>query len=138
MLKIYDTNHNAIGHIVKYKDLKIEGDVTTGDRTLSFTYMARHHEICEELVKRGHEVTVVTGRPNYPDGDLIDGYPNHQVLNDVEIIRTPITLRGHNPISLIRNYFSYPRCAKRALKDLNKQFDVVFVCEKFTILVFIF
>jgi len=85
------------------------------------------HEICEELVKRGHEVTVVTGRPNYPDGDLIDGYPNHQVLNDVEIIRTPITLRGHNPISLIRNYFSYPRCAKRALKDLNKEFDVVFV-----------
>ena len=49
MLKIYDTNHNAIGHIVKYKDLKIEGDVTTGDRTLSFTYMARHHEICEEF-----------------------------------------------------------------------------------------
>lgn len=85
------------------------------------------HEVCEELVKRGHEVTVVTGRPNYPDGDLIDGYPNHQVLNDVEIIRTPITLRGHNPIALIRNYFSYPRCAKRALKDLNKEFDVVFV-----------
>lgn len=85
------------------------------------------HEICEELVKRGHEVTVVTGRPNYPDGDLIGGYPNHQVLNDVEIIRTSITLRGHNPISLIRNYFSYPRCAKRALKDLNKEFDVVFV-----------
>ena len=48
MLKIYDTNHNAIGHIVKYKDLKIEGDVTTGDRTLSFTYLARYHEICEE------------------------------------------------------------------------------------------
>lgn len=23
MLKIYDTNHNAIGHIVKYKDLKV-------------------------------------------------------------------------------------------------------------------
>ena len=48
MLKIYDTNHNAIGHIVKYKDLKIESDVTTGDQALSFTYMARHHEICEE------------------------------------------------------------------------------------------
>lgn len=85
------------------------------------------HEICEELVKRGYEVTVVTGRPNYPDGDLIEGYPNYQVLNGVEIIRTPITLRGHNPISLIRNYFSYPRCAKKAVKDLNKEFDVVFV-----------
>ena len=85
------------------------------------------HEICEELVKRGHEVTVVTGRPNYPDGDLIEGYSNYQILNDVEIIRTPITLRGHNPISLIRNYFSYPRYAKKAIKDLNKEFDVVFV-----------
>lgn len=48
MLKIYDTDHNAIGHIVKYRDLKIESDVTTGDRTLSFTYLARHHVICEE------------------------------------------------------------------------------------------
>ena len=85
------------------------------------------HEICEELVKRGHEVTVVTGRPNYPDGDLMEGYPNHQVLNGVEVIRTPITLRGHNPISLIRNYFSYPRYAKKAVKELNKEFDVVFV-----------
>ena len=85
------------------------------------------HEICEELVKRGYEVTVVTGRPNYPDGDLIEGYPNHQVLNGVEFIRSPITLRVHNPISLIRNYFSYPRYAKKAVKDLNKEFDVVFV-----------
>ena len=48
MLKIYDTNHNAIGHIVKYKDLKIESDAATGEKTLSFTYLARHHEICEE------------------------------------------------------------------------------------------
>ena len=31
------------------------------------------HEICEELVKRGNEVTVITGRPNYPDGDLFPG-----------------------------------------------------------------
>ena len=48
MLKIYDTNHNAIGHIVKYKDLMIESDAATGEKTLSFTYLARYHEICEE------------------------------------------------------------------------------------------
>lgn len=59
------------------------------------------HEICEELVKRGNEVTVITGRPNYPDGDLIDGYPMFQNLNGVQIIRTNIVLRGHNSISLI-------------------------------------
>ena len=48
MLKIYDTNHNAIGHIFKYKDLMIESDAATGEKTLSFTYLARYHEICEE------------------------------------------------------------------------------------------
>ena len=40
MLKIYDQNHNAIGHIKKYKDLCIESDVKTGDKTMSFTYLA--------------------------------------------------------------------------------------------------
>ena len=48
MLKIYDKEHNAIGHIIKYEDLVIESDVTTGDKTLSFKYLARYHEICEE------------------------------------------------------------------------------------------
>lgn len=49
MLKIYDKEHNAIGHIVKYKDLKIESDVTTGDKTLSFTYLSKYHQIEEEF-----------------------------------------------------------------------------------------
>ena len=85
------------------------------------------HEICEELVRRGNEVTVITGRPNYPDGDLIVGYPEHDISNGVEIIRTPIVLRGHNPISLIRNYLSYPNKAKKAINNLKKEYDIVFV-----------
>ena len=35
------------------------------------------HEISEELVKRGHEVTLAKCSPNYSDGDLIDEYPNY-------------------------------------------------------------
>ena len=31
-------------------------------------------DICEELVKRGHEVTVLTGVPNYPMGIIYKGY----------------------------------------------------------------
>ena len=31
-------------------------------------------DICEELVRRGNEVTVVTGVPNYPMGEIYDGY----------------------------------------------------------------
>lgn len=85
------------------------------------------HEICEELVKRGNEVTVITGRPNYPDGDLIDGFPMSQNLKGVQIIRTNIVLRGHNPISLMLNYLSYPKFAKKEIKKLDERYDVVFV-----------
>ena len=38
----------------------------------------RVHDICEELVKRGHQVTVVTGEPNYPEGLIYPGYEKHQ------------------------------------------------------------
>jgi hypothetical protein len=34
----------------------------------------RVNDICEELHKRGHSVTVMTGRPNYPGGKLFEGY----------------------------------------------------------------
>lgn len=48
MLKVFDKNHNAIGHIVKYKDLKIESEVATGSKSLSFTYLAKTHKISTE------------------------------------------------------------------------------------------
>ena len=32
------------------------------------------NEIAPELVKRGHEVTVLCGVPNYPKGVVFDGY----------------------------------------------------------------
>lgn len=89
------------------------------------------HEICEELVNRGHKVTVVTGRPNYPDGKLYSGYEHldkmHEIINGVDVYRTNISLRGHSPISLIMNYFSYPRKAKKEIQKLNEKFDIVFV-----------
>ena len=41
MLRIFDENHNPAGYIRKHMDLKIESDVTTGDRMLSFSYLGR-------------------------------------------------------------------------------------------------
>ena len=32
------------------------------------------NEIAPELVKRGHEVTVLCGLPNYPKGVVFEGY----------------------------------------------------------------
>lgn len=49
MLKLYDKEHNAIGHIVKYENLKIESELATGDKTLSFVCLERHHTITNEM-----------------------------------------------------------------------------------------
>ena len=45
----------------------------------------RIHDLCEELVLRGHAVTVVTGEPNYPDGDIYQGYENHQRADEIQM-----------------------------------------------------
>lgn len=37
MLKIYDQNHIQLGMLTKYTDLKEESDLSSGDKTLSFT-----------------------------------------------------------------------------------------------------
>ena len=87
------------------------------------------HDICEQLVNMGNEVTVVTGMPNYPDGVLFDGYENkmQEIINGVTVLRTPIKLRGKSAITLLQNYLSYPIQAIKKLKTLKDEFDIVFV-----------
>lgn len=91
-------------------------------------------DICEELVRRGHEVTVVTGEPNYPEGFIYKGYENHrhadEIINGVNVHRCPIVPRKTGSIYRLLNYFSYPIEAKKYIKNLKasngKPFDVVF------------
>lgn len=95
----------------------------------------RINDICEEFVKRGHEVTVVTGEPNYPEGEIYKGYENHQhcdeIINGVTIHRCPIIPRKTGSAYRFLNYFSYPHLAKRYVRNLmasdGKPFDIVFV-----------
>jgi colanic acid biosynthesis glycosyl transferase WcaI len=48
--------------------------------------------LATDLVRRGHEVTVVTGAPSYPHGRVFAGYRNHlyaeERLDGVRVIRT--------------------------------------------------
>ena len=71
----------------------------------------RINDICKEWVKRGYEVTVVTGIPNYPQGKFFDGYglfkKRKEVYEGIHIIRLPIISRGKGSIRLALNYFSY-------------------------------
>ena len=54
------------------------------------------HELAESLQQRGHNVTVVTGFPNYPTGNFYPGYKvrpwsvQKETLNGVRVIRLPL------------------------------------------------
>ena len=71
----------------------------------------RINDMCLEWVRRGHKVTVVTGIPNYPQGEFYKGYSwfknRRENWNGVDIIRLPLFARGHGPIRLTLNYFSF-------------------------------
>jgi phage minor structural protein len=47
MLQLYDKNHNKIAGLTKYKDLCIESVLSTGDKTLSFSYPKNLADIIE-------------------------------------------------------------------------------------------
>lgn len=91
----------------------------------------RHPDICEELVKRGHDVTVVAGLPNYPMGEVYNGYRKgerrDEVLNGVEIHRCFTIGRRRGAIYRLLNYYSYAFSSARYVKKLKKDYDVVFI-----------
>lgn len=71
----------------------------------------RINDICKEWIKRGYEVTVLTGIPNYPQGKFYKGYglfkKRKEIYEGINIIRIPIFPRGNNPILLALNYMSF-------------------------------
>jgi glycosyltransferase involved in cell wall biosynthesis len=50
----------------------------------------RTFEHCSEWVKLGHEITVITCAPNFPDGKVFTGYRNvkaREIINGIKVIR---------------------------------------------------
>ena len=86
--------------------------------------------ICEQLVADGHDVTVVTGLPNYPTGIIPEEYRyghRDEILNGVHIIRCHEIGRKKGAMHLALNYLSYVRSASRKVKALTDDFDLIFV-----------
>ena len=91
----------------------------------------RVSDICQGLRDRGHEVTVVTGTPNYPEGEIYPGYENGRHMDEVQdgirVHRCPITPRKQGALYRFFNYYSFAYAADHYLKRLGEDFDVVFV-----------
>lgn len=91
----------------------------------------RISDICESLVEKGHDVTVLTGLPNYPEGQVLDGYRDgkkrNEILNGVKVVRSFEVGRGNNKLKLFLNYFSFALSGSLKALFMKEKFDVVLV-----------
>ncbi len=71
------------------------------------------NDIVRVLVEQGHQVTVATGKPNYPEGDIFPGYrawglEKERFLDKADVLRVPLWPRGSGGAkNLIFNYLSF-------------------------------
>lgn len=71
----------------------------------------RVNDLVAELTARGHEVTVLTGQPNYPEGEV---YPEFRAdperfsaFHGARVVRVPMLARGKTRSRLVLNYASF-------------------------------
>lgn len=95
----------------------------------------RINDLCVELRRRGHEVTVLTGWPNYPEGRIFPEFKRDPAafaeLGGAPIVRVPIVPRGTGHVRLVLNYLSFVVSAALlgSWKLRGKRFDAIFVWE---------
>lgn len=89
------------------------------------------NDIAFDFVKRGHEVIVFTGKPNYPQGTFYKGYSffgkSEEFINGVRVIRIPIFPRlDSSGKFLILNYLSFVFSSFIFKYRVKGKFDVIF------------
>ncbi|ACX76267.1 glycosyltransferase, group 1 family [Fibrobacter succinogenes subsp. succinogenes S85] len=93
----------------------------------------RINDIAIEWVKRGYDVTVLTGIPNYPQGEFYKGYSKtertSEIWNGIKIIRLPIEPRKKGSFNLAKNYLSFVLAGRKWIKKTKIEADVVFTYE---------
>lgn len=93
----------------------------------------RINDLVRDFSEKGHEVTVLTGLPNYPEGNVFGGYKSNPAgFNSyfgADIVRVPMVARGQRSLRLALNYLSFFSSASviGPIKLRNKEFDVIFV-----------
>ena len=85
-------------------------------------------EIAETLVKLGHEVSVVCGKPNYGFNEILPEYKKikFEIINGVKVHRINVFPRKKNRPSIIFNYLSFYFLARHYVRFMKEKFDVVF------------
>lgn len=83
-------------------------------------------DVCEELVKRGHSVSVITGLPNtgMPNSDIPEeykgGYKQIEHHNGVTIYRANLQPRKTGALNRVKNYISFWHNANKLARTLDE------------------
>ncbi|MDK4736445.1 glycosyltransferase family 4 protein [Rhizobium sp. CNPSo 3490] len=95
----------------------------------------RINDLVRGLSERGHKITVLTGLPNYPKGELAPGYRWHgpyvENYEGVKVVRAPLVTRGASKgVRLLLNYVSFAISASLVgLLRCRENYDAIFVYE---------
>lgn len=95
----------------------------------------RINDLVAELVRRGHQVTVLTGLPNYPDGQVFQQFSadpdRYSEYEGAEVIRVPLMPRGKSGVRLMLNYLSFAISASTLglWRLRGRKFDAIFTCQ---------
>jgi glycosyltransferase involved in cell wall biosynthesis len=85
----------------------------------------------KELARRGHEVEVLTGVPNYPGGRVYEGYRvrlQREIMDGIPVIRVPLyPNHDQSAFKRILNYGSFSLSAALFGAFLVKPADVMYV-----------
>ena len=72
----------------------------------------RINDLCSGLQENGHDITVLTGKPNYPNGKFYKGYnffnKKKETINGIKVYRSSLIPRGSGTgFRLFINYISF-------------------------------
>lgn len=92
------------------------------------------NDLIKSLVDQGHQVEVLTGKPNYPDGLIYPGYEASKRVQEyyagnILVHRVPIYPRKKGVINRLLNYLSFVLSGLLYFYPMikGKKFDVIFV-----------
>ncbi|MBT3981972.1 MAG: glycosyltransferase family 4 protein [Bacteriovoracaceae bacterium] len=96
----------------------------------------RVNDLATGLRDRGHQVSVLTGMPNYPQGNFFEGYsffgPSRESYEGIDVFRVPLLPRGSKKsFRLLLNYLSFALFASFLGPFIFRKhkFDKIFVFE---------
>ena len=88
------------------------------------------NDLVRVLAEQGHSVVVATGKPNYPEGRVFDGYQAggtqiERFYLGVDVVRVPLRPRGaSDAVSLFLNYCSFVWSGLRWFPSLLRDYDI--------------